>query len=441
MAARHEDLDQQVAIKILKPEIGREEEAVARFLREARTAARLQSEHIAKVFDVGTHTNGMPYMVMEFLTGRDLQAVVNTRGPLPGIDAVDYILQTLEAVAEAHSLGVVHRDLKPSNLFLASRADGSSHIKVLDFGISKGRGLDGLEDPALTSTRQLIGSPGYMSPEQIRNAKSVDGRTDIWAVGVILFELLAGEPLFIGETVGDTMANIIQQRIPSIRAKRPEIEAGLGRVIDRCLMREVGRRWTDVAALARALAPFGSSWAKLSVERITHTLESKIGSGLGSSLLPQTGPIQPGIHTAATWSGIHLPARSRMKLVASVAAGSTLALVGLGLWRMLSSASYAAVGEGRSAILVPSASHHSPEAIPATALSVADVAVVGSAPVTTAQTPSTAAAIAPTELSPEISTSASGAPSTVPWKPTASPRPSSKAPRQRKTVDVLGERE
>ncbi|WP_433937582.1 serine/threonine-protein kinase [Sorangium cellulosum] len=335
LAARNEDLDQKVAIKILRQDALANQEAVARFLREARTAARLQGEHVARVFDVGTTESGVPFMVMEFLTGLDLQQVIDTHGPLPIQDAVDYVLQALEAVAEAHAAGVVHRDIKPSNLFLAEHADGTRHIKVLDFGISKGQGLDSPAEPGLTSTKQVMGSPGYMSPEQMMAPRTVDGRADVWSFGVLLYTLVTGEPPFQGETVAAVMANILHQPVPRLRDKRSDAPASLERIVTRCLEREVGARYANVAKLAQALEPLGSSFAKLSTSRI----QSAIGaaSPAGQTLLNSKAAEDSDRLSGASWTHTSSRRRSRRRLLVAAGAAALLAgAVGAGVWLVAS---------------------------------------------------------------------------------------------------------
>ncbi|WP_438030981.1 serine/threonine-protein kinase [Sorangium sp. So ce233] len=335
LAARNEDLDQKVAIKILRQDALANREAVARFLREARTAARLQGEHVARVFDVGTTESGVPFMVMEFLTGLDLQQVIDTHGPLPIQDAVDYVLQALEAVAEAHAAGVVHRDIKPSNLFLAEHADGTRHIKVLDFGISKGQGLDSPAEPGLTSTKQVMGSPGYMSPEQMMAPRTVDGRADVWSFGVLLYTLVTGEPPFQGETVAAVMANILHQPVPRLRDKRSDAPASLERIVTRCLEREVGARYANVAKLAQALEPLGSSFAKLSTSRI----QSAIGaaSPAGQTLLNSKAAEDSDRLSGASWTHTSSRRRSRRRLLVAAGAAALLAgAVGAGVWLVAS---------------------------------------------------------------------------------------------------------
>jgi serine/threonine-protein kinase len=194
---------------------------------------------------------------MELLEGEDLEQLVERRGPLPVHEAVWYVLETLEALGEAHARGIVHRDLKPSNLFL-SRSGDRSRVKVLDFGISK---LErGMEAPqvSLTTTKSMLGSPGYMSPEQVRSSKNVDARTDIWSVGVILYELLQGSQAFVGETLGDVFAKIREEPLPSIRTVRPDVPEALDRILARCLERDRSQRFSSALELAQALRPYAS---------------------------------------------------------------------------------------------------------------------------------------------------------------------------------------
>src|SRR5829696_2386345 len=182
VAATNIALEQLVALKFMLPGKAPNPQQHERFLREARAAARLRSQHVAHVLDMGTLENGAPYTVMEFLEGQDLAAVLAERGPLPVEEAVEYVLQVCEAVGEAHAAGIVHRDLKPANLFLTGDVSGSPCVKVLDFGISKLSGA-----LTLTQEKQAFGSPLYMSPEQMNAFKLVDARGDIWALGVILY--------------------------------------------------------------------------------------------------------------------------------------------------------------------------------------------------------------------------------------------------------------
>jgi serine/threonine-protein kinase len=250
--ALHKRLGQRVAVKMLLPDLVESEEAVARFEREARAAAHLRSPHAARVFDVDILPDGTPYFVMEYLNGRNLSDELAERGRFPIEEAVDYVLQACDAMAEAHRLGIVHRDLKPSNLFLAD--DGHQFIvKVLDFGISKF--ADGLA-PLVTTTRTGLGTVVYMSPEQVRSAKSVDARSDVWALGVVLYELLAGSSPFDRDTSTAVVAAIIADKPQSLRSHREDVPVLLEAVVMQALEKNRERRFVDAAALAGALTPF-----------------------------------------------------------------------------------------------------------------------------------------------------------------------------------------
>ncbi|WP_437747747.1 serine/threonine-protein kinase [Sorangium sp. So ce1504] len=423
LAARNEDLDQKVAIKILRQDALANQEAVTRFLREARTAARLSGEHVARVFDVGTTETGVPFMVMEFLTGLDLQQVIDTHGPLSIQDAVDYVLQALEAVAEAHAAGVVHRDIKPSNLFLAEHADGTRHIKVLDFGISKGQGLDSPAEPGLTSTKQVMGSPGYMSPEQMMAPRTVDGRADVWSFGVLLYTLVTGEPPFQGETVAAVMANILHQPVPRLRDKRSDAPATLERIVSRCLERDVSERYANVGKLAQALEPLGSSFAKLSTSRI----QSAIGaaSPAGQTLLNSRAAEDSDRLSGASWSHTSNRRRSRRRLLVAAGVAALLtSAAGAGVWlvasvRVASQAPSAAVSQQPERAAVDALGPESPAAARGAPAATASATTEASSP---AAPPVPAPSAAPTgsaaaDARPKAT--ASGAP----LKPGHPPRP------------------
>jgi serine/threonine protein kinase len=265
LAAQHLTLGQRVAVKMLLPHVAKLPEAAKRFLREARACTNLRSEHVARVLDVGTQDNGSPYMVMEYLEGRDLHQLASTQSPLPIAASVDYVLQAAEALAEAHTMGIVHRDLKPANLFLTTHADGSGLVKVLDFGISKAT-LPG--ESGITATDAVLGSPGYMSPEQIRSAKHVDQRADIWGIGVSLYELLTGEPPFDGASVAAVSVQIVLETPKLAHELRHDVPEGLSRVVARCLEKDPAKRYPNMAELAAALLPFGPSGSAAAVDRI-----------------------------------------------------------------------------------------------------------------------------------------------------------------------------
>ena len=252
LAAQHLELHHRVAIKVIFQKTG---PAIARFLREAQTCARLRSEHVARVFDVGRLEDGSPYLVMEHLTGEDLANACER--VLPIADCVAYVRQACAGIAEAHAAGVVHRDLKPANLFLTTRADGSALVKVLDFGVSKLVVEDGSGDRAsLTATDTVVGTPLYMSPEQLKDSKNVDLRTDVWSLGVILYRLLAGRVPFPATTISALAVAIATEAPASMASSRSDVPSGLEAVVRRCLEKDPARRYPSVAALSAALEPF-----------------------------------------------------------------------------------------------------------------------------------------------------------------------------------------
>ncbi|MDI1436824.1 serine/threonine-protein kinase [Polyangium sorediatum] len=263
--ARHVALDERVALKFLLPEYAQHPEASARFQREARAAVKIKSEHVARVLDVATLDHGAPYMVMEFLDGRDLARQLKD-GVLAVPDAIDYVLQACEAIAEAHSYGIVHRDLKPANLFLASRRDGSPLVKLLDFGISKMQGAPG--EHALTRTSTAMGSALYMSPEQMQETRGVDHRTDIYSLGITLFELIAGTQPFYAETLPQLCAEVLTGTPRPLRDFRPDLSADLAERIARAYERDKNQRYQSIAEFAVALAPYAPSRSQSTLDRV-----------------------------------------------------------------------------------------------------------------------------------------------------------------------------
>ena len=284
LEAEHVALGQTVAIKFLRPEVS-DPEMAARFLREARASVRLSGEHVAKVSDVGEE-DGSPYMVMEYLRGQDLDQVLDARGKLPIEEVVGYILQALVGVAEAHARGIVHRDLKPANLFLTKSADGSALVKVLDFGISK---VDGLDDGASTSTAVVMGSPFYMSPEQMLSTKDVDVRTDIWAIGIILFQLVSGRLPFREDSIPALTLKLHTEQAPNLRRHVPNAPVLLDRIIARCLLKDRRARYPTVGALARALGPLASPGDM----RLADTVVRLVGEGEAPVAAAPATPAKP----------------------------------------------------------------------------------------------------------------------------------------------------
>jgi eukaryotic-like serine/threonine-protein kinase len=285
--AQHEQLEQPVAIKYLKPYALSLPGIVERFVREARLAARIKSQHAVKVQDVDSLENGIPYMVMEFLEGRDLGQIV-ADAPLPLQEAIDYVLQASEALAEAHALGIVHRDLKPDNLFLSRRPGGTPVVKVFDFGISKaGRARrGGRREKAITQVSDRFGTPGFMSPEQLQSSE-VDARADIWALGVVLYELVTGELPFEGEELSQLIAATLTQAPIPLISRLPSAPKELDAIIGRCLQKAPEDRYRNIAEFAQDLAQIWQDESPSRVKQIVHVIREA-----GHSIRPPTFPGQ-----------------------------------------------------------------------------------------------------------------------------------------------------
>ncbi len=339
VAATHLQLGQLVALKFMLRAAMQFPDNVSRFEREARAAVRLRSDHVAKVTDVGRLDDGAPYMVMEFLEGEDVDRYLRREGPLPIQTAVDFVLQASEAIAEAHALGIVHRDLKPKNLFLTQRLNGEPLVKVLDFGVSK---IVGAEELSLTQTTQVLGSPSYMSPEQLRASRDVDQRTDIWALGAILYELLTTTVPFPASTLTQLTAMVISEPPRPIETLRPDIPPELRAAILRCLEKPVDARFQTVADFAAALAPFaGAQSVALATQRMAGVLSasssarySAVPATAASAQLPQERPSfrAPGGSTDVAWDRTQLAttgqARRRLFIPIAVGVAAASAIVG-----------------------------------------------------------------------------------------------------------------
>lgn len=272
LSAVHEDLEREVAIKVVRRELLQNEDVIERLLAEAQIAACIRSEHVTRVLDVGRLTNGSPYLVLEKLEGRDLAGILDEGGPLDTETAVDFVLQVCDALAEAHAGGIVHRDLKPENLFFTTRPDGSPCIKVLDFGISKN--LSGRDRRGTTTNpSQVMGSPYYMAPEQIRS-KPVDPRSDVWALGVVLYELCTGQTPFAADSVPSVCHQVLNEEPTPPRTFAPDLAPELESIILRCLEKEPEARFANVAELALALAPLGGPEATYYAERVERVLRA-----------------------------------------------------------------------------------------------------------------------------------------------------------------------
>jgi serine/threonine protein kinase len=471
VSAQHVLLRQRVALKFLLGDVGAAD--AERFFREAHAAARIQSEHICRVMDVGILPDGTPYIVMEKLEGKDLATVLREGGPLDPSAATDLVLEALDALSEAHTLGIIHRDLKPSNLFLAHRTDGSIILKVLDFGISKLESEDNVkrslrgeavarahEKPTamrtdrplgtLTATFDVFGTPPYMPPEQLVSARDVDRRADIWSLGVILYELLAGARPFSG-TEPELVRKILNVEYVPLDRLRPDVPAGLARVIDGCLRRSPNERFADAGALAAALAPFASSQSNRNVERVLRLTKSdenpalpmttpralqaprsprsprnpagSPSTGVQALAAPAQAPTPPPVVTRmATWVRT-LPQGITIFVMIATIAGS-LTVVGVGLWKR---------GQ-RSKTIAPVAASAEPNAPasqtppPSTPTSPATSEPAVPTTASAADAPSASASAAPRAGAPPRGNKA---------KPRASPAPNATTPSTASTTDGL----
>ncbi|MDB4995733.1 MAG: Protein kinase, partial [Myxococcaceae bacterium] len=321
VAARHLELGHRVALKFILPEGLEDPATVERFAREARATAGLESEHAVRVQDVGRLKDGAPYLVMEYLEGEDLGSLLERTGSMPFREAVDLVLQAMDAIAEAHGIGVVHRDIKPRNLFLTRRRDGRRLVKVLDFGLAKTLRAT---DMKLTATSSVMGSPHYMSPEQMRGAKDVGFKTDVWALGVCLYELIAGQVPFTGSSMPVLCTAVLTQVPPPLDVVRPEVPPELARAVDRCLEKTPELRMESVAELARALEPFGTDASEGMALRIEANLTSgpvitDISDKATTIRLPDAS------RTAAAWESDGASRRRTRGIAIGVAGGMAAA--------------------------------------------------------------------------------------------------------------------
>jgi eukaryotic-like serine/threonine-protein kinase len=311
LSALHLELGEMVALKFLRPESLAYEDVVARFASEARAVARIKSEHVAHVYDVGTLPDGAPFIVMEYLEGKDLADILAERRRLPITTAVDYVLQACEALACAHAGGIVHRDIKPENLFLAQQAGSVEVIKVLDFGISKSAmAAVGSTGRKSAKTTLPMGTPGYMSPEQIRACGTVDARTDIWALGCVLSELITGVTAFDAPTQVQLGALILEREPVPLRSIIPDAPPELEAIVARCLMKDPEERFEDVAELAVALYPYGPRRSRISAERCNQVLRGH-GAVLEIQSVPPPSPREGATPLPVSSTGAvvsHLPA-------------------------------------------------------------------------------------------------------------------------------------
>ncbi len=426
VSAHHMQLDQRVAIKYLQRKVLGNVTVIERFAREARLAAKIRSDHVVRVHDVAADPGLGPYIVMEYLEGNDLGHVVEA-GPLPIADAVDYVIQACDALAEAHALGIVHRDIKPDNLFLARRAGGGLIVKILDFGISKGvptqRTSGGWAH--VTTATEAFGTPVYMSPEQLRSSASVDARADVWALGVTLFELLTAHVPFTGETVAQLCTSILADPPLPLRSRRPHAPPELETIVNRCLEKELSRRFRNVAELAQELAPFGREGTVAKVNQIRRVVEE--GGASVRPPKPFVGVGEPSSQASpramklaetllAPDQSVPLPKRISRGVVVAAAAGALVAI-------LLLVVAFGARRRTANDETAPSVSHAAEPPPAPTATPASTWATV--APTTT---PSTAAEFATPTPTPTPTPTATPTPTPTPTAKNTSPVPVGRIP-------------
>ena len=325
VAARHQHLGEVVAIKLLHPKASKDLVQIERFIREARATVKIKSEHVVRVLDAGVdEVTGAPFIVMEHLEGNDLGQLLQRHGAMAVPMAVDLMLQICEAVAAAHALGIIHCDLKPSNFFVGRRADGAPLLKVLDFGISKASVGEGAPDPRLTETKAVFGSPTYMSPEQIRSSKNVDPRSDVWSLGVALFEMLTGKLPFVADSVPGLLASVVADAPFRVSVFAPDVPDELEAIVHACLEKDPSRRIGSAAELAMRIAPFASAEGMhqaARIERIARAGAAGAGApGFSPQGLPTSSTTHPSLPPLAS---VRPPGEASSGAAAAVAFGRT----------------------------------------------------------------------------------------------------------------------
>jgi serine/threonine-protein kinase len=333
--AMHVDIEQLVAIKFLL-DAHRDPNALPRFKREARALARVNSDHVVRVLDVGEH-EGAPFIVMEYLAGDDLLRTLRKGGLMPIDRTCDILLQVCEGLAAAHSVGCVHRDLKPSNVFLVEKPDGSMIAKIIDFGVAKLR--DTHLDPEssssvdqLTHTNTLIGSPRYMAPEQAGASRDVDQRADVWSLGIILHEMLTGKPAFKFENISQLLVAIMTEPPRPVLEINPKAPPALAQAVASALVKKPDERTANVLEFAQQLASFTPTGLG-HLERIARLLQAPPPSLTSSPSL--SGPF-PAVRAGAaitidsqTATGWDAPPKKKTRSRAWLAIGGGIALVSL----------------------------------------------------------------------------------------------------------------
>ena len=308
-------LRRNVAFKLLSPRLANSEKLVPRFVNEARTLALLDCAHIVQVFDAGLTSEpggpSLPYMVLERLKGEDLRTLA-TVADYDDERIVAWMLDACEGLSAAHAEGIIHRDLKPENLFLVQLPDGGERIKILDFGISRSLAFEH------SNEGEGVGSPGYMSPEQLRDASSADARSDIWSLGVVMYELFARDLPFEPASPLELCSRILNSPIQPLSELRPDLHPELAAIVDRCLERDPADRFEDVLELAEALVPFARPSGLLATTRIRRRLHARLELVEGEFACEPSNDDGEDTATRVMPSGVHRKRAYRQWIARSV---------------------------------------------------------------------------------------------------------------------------
>ncbi len=360
--AEHALTGRRVAVKVLLPQFAENEVLAKRFVNEARAAARIQDPHVVEVVDLGRTPAGELYIVLEYLDGRELKAAIREEAPFPAERACHVAAQVAALMGKAHALGIVHRDLKPANVFLLTRDRDADYAKVLDFGIAKLRPAEAQEGEhtQLTRTHDVVGTPLYMAPEQLKGSREVDARADVYSMGVMLYQMLSARLPFTGESMADIFLKVMTESPTPLAALRPDLPADLAAVVARCLDRDPARRFADGAALAEALAPWADAWTP----GVPRTAPGYTPGALGPVTGTTPAPAAPSPARIETAPGAPRPAPDVTPpvSVAPAPSGRGLALALVGAVAMLAVVWFAARPRGGAAPVERPAPVHEPAA-------------------------------------------------------------------------------
>ncbi|HEY4013237.1 MAG TPA: serine/threonine-protein kinase [Polyangiaceae bacterium] len=326
--ATHVSLGHRVAIKLVAREFVKSPEALRRFDAEAKAAARLQSRHVVQVFDNGTLDDGTPYIAMELLSGENLEQRIQRGGPIALAETVDILAQCARALARAHAAGIVHRDIKPENVFLAHEPDGDADVvKILDFGVAKvTMAIEGWTSK--TGTGAMLGTPIYMSPEQVRASRDVDHRTDLYSLGLVAYTMLTGRLVVEAETFGDVLLKICTQPLPSLREAAPALPPAVDAWFQRACAKDSAQRHQSAQEFVdtlRAAAGAAPPEVRPSTQPSLPTLQSAGGSSMGAAFAQTAANVS--VTSAGVPDGVP---RMRPGVVVAVVVSAAMVLLGGG---------------------------------------------------------------------------------------------------------------